>query len=44
MFLAEITDGDDDTSGDTLAKERPPAKHFYKHLQDKVIEYKVEDK
>ena len=43
MFLAEVTDGNDDYGSETLAEKWPPAKYFHKYFKDKIVEGKVED-
>ena len=44
MFLAEVTDGNNDGSGYTLTEEWPPAKHLNKYLQYKIIECEIKYK
>ena len=44
MFLAEVTDGNNNNRSDTLAEERPPGKYLNKYFKDKIIECKIKYK
>ncbi len=44
MFLAKVTDGNNNSRSKALTEKRPPAKYFYKNFKYKIVERKIKYK